>query len=136
MQATIRIKYVNQPREGKKMGSIKGDDGTIIGVYPDKLNLFQQGQTYTVEYDEGEGGFKRLKRIVPGAPSTLANDNSHDKGADIFVTGVIGRCFQGTGNLPPYAEVRDMVQRLRLAWAEGMKDGPADAVPEDKGAPF
>jgi hypothetical protein len=129
MQATIRIKYVNQPREGKKMGSIKGDDGTIIGVYPDKLSLFQQGQTYTVEYDEGEGGFKRLKRIIPGAPNTAPNTNgapAGDKEAGMFVMAVLGKCFEGTAQLPDRAALTDMVRSLKKAWKDGMTDLPSD----------
>lgn len=135
MQATLRVKYVNQPREGKKMGSIKGEDGTTIGVFPDKLSLFQQGQTYTVEYDEMDSGFKRFKRIIPGAPNTVSN-GGHDKAVEIFVTGVIGRCFQGTGNLPDDKAMTHMVQTLRIAWTLGMKAGPGDAVPEEDPAPF
>lgn len=136
MQATIKVKYVNQPREGKKMGSVKADDGTVIGVYPDKLSLFQQGQTYTVEYDEGDGGFKRLKRIIPGAPSTV-NGKTEDQGqCGMFVMGVIGRCFQGTSQLPDERTLIDMVRHLRKAWSGGMKDLPSNPPGTPGGGPI
>lgn len=48
--ATITVEYVNQPKPGKKMGSIKGSDGQYYGVWPNDLNQFRQGETVTIEY--------------------------------------------------------------------------------------
>lgn len=129
MQATVKVLFVNQPKEGQRKGSIKGDDGNYYGVWPDKLSLFQKGQTYTFEYTEqtAQNGrtYKDFKRIIPGAPST-ANGKPDETAVNIFVTGVIGRCFEGTGNMPGEAELTDMVKRLRKAWTAGMKPLPED----------
>src|SRR5437016_10598295 len=51
---TVTIAYVNQPKEGKKMGSIKTTNGQYFNVYLDKLGLFGVGQTYEIEYGSRE----------------------------------------------------------------------------------
>jgi hypothetical protein len=137
MQATVQVKFVNQPREGKKMGTIKCEDGTIIGVWPNKLNLFQQGQTYTIEYEQN-GDFKNFKRIIPGAPNTApSNGKSEDLGqCGMFIMGVMGRCFQGTSQLPDERVLTDIVRHLRKAWTNGMKDLPSDPPGMKGGGPI
>ena len=49
---TMTIAFVNPPKIGKGRGSIKGTDGTQLGCFADKLHLFDQGQTYDVEFTE------------------------------------------------------------------------------------
>ena len=46
----------------------------------------------------------------------------------IFVTGVIGRCFHGTGTLPSGEELRDMVYACQWAFKNGLK-GPRQPAP-------
>lgn len=62
--ATITVKYVNQPKPGKKMGSIKDTAGNIYGVYPEKLALFQQNGTFEIEYKQN-GDFKQVVGVKP-----------------------------------------------------------------------
>lgn len=66
---TITVKYVNQPRPGKKQGSVKDDNGTIYGVYPDKLSLFQPNATYEIEYKDSEWQGKTYHNIVSVKPA-------------------------------------------------------------------
>jgi hypothetical protein len=49
---TMTVKYVNPPKAGKQRGSIKGTDEQILGVFADKLHLFEPGTTYEIEYTE------------------------------------------------------------------------------------
>jgi hypothetical protein len=49
---TMTVKYVNPPKAGKQRGSIKGTDDQILGVFADKLSLFEPGSTYEIEYTE------------------------------------------------------------------------------------
>jgi hypothetical protein len=49
---TMTVKYVNPPKAGKQRGSIKATDGQILGVFADKLHLFEPGSTYEIEYTE------------------------------------------------------------------------------------
>ena len=62
--ATITVKYVNKPREGKKLGTIKTPDNQIYGVYPEKLGEFQENGIYDIEYRESQfpdgGSFKTI----------------------------------------------------------------------------
>jgi hypothetical protein len=49
---TMTVRYVNPPKLGKQRGSIKGIDDQILGVFADKMHLFEPGQTYEIEYTE------------------------------------------------------------------------------------
>jgi hypothetical protein len=49
---TMTVKYVNPPKAGKQRGSIKGTDDQILGVFADKMHLFEPGSTYEIEYTE------------------------------------------------------------------------------------
>lgn len=60
---TVTVQYVNAPKPGKKMGSIKTADGRYIGCWPDKLVRFQQGGTYTIK-TETQGDFTKVVDVV------------------------------------------------------------------------
>ena len=49
---TVKIKYVNQPKDGKARGSIKGTNDEFFGVHVSKLTMFEVGMTYDVSYTE------------------------------------------------------------------------------------
>jgi hypothetical protein len=49
---TITVKYVNQPKPGKKKGTVKTADGQMFGVWADKLAQFSPNMIYEVEYSE------------------------------------------------------------------------------------
>lgn len=62
---------------------------------------------------------------APAAPPPLARTATGiDKDAAIFVTGVIGRCFHGTGAMPDEEFISSMVKHLRRAFLSGMNDAP------------
>ena len=48
--AVIKVAFANPPKEGKKLASIKADDGQLYGVWPDKFGLFRPGRSYRVEF--------------------------------------------------------------------------------------
>jgi hypothetical protein len=50
--ATVKIKYVNSPKEGKTRGSVKGTNNEFFGVDVSKLSLFEVGMTYDIRYTE------------------------------------------------------------------------------------
>jgi len=50
--ATITIKYVNAPKEGKSRGSIKGANNEFFGVPANKLSQFEPGMTYDIRYTQ------------------------------------------------------------------------------------
>ena len=53
--ATVKVQYVNMPKEGKKKGSIKDTEGDYYGVWADKLHDFQAGETYEITFRENNG---------------------------------------------------------------------------------
>ena len=60
----VNISFVNPPKPGKKMGSIKTKDNITYWVYADKLAQFSPG-THTIEYsdDAGSDGKPFLKAL-------------------------------------------------------------------------
>jgi len=50
--ATITVKYVNAPKEGKSRGSIKGTNNEFFGVPANKLSQFEPGMTYDIRYTQ------------------------------------------------------------------------------------
>ena len=110
--ATIKVAYVNPPKEGAKSGSIKDTDGAYWGALPPILNQVAKGSTLDIEYTEktAQSGkvFRDIKRIIPrsqpaqsapqpgnGAqPKSAYTTGANDRA--IFVTGVVGRAL-GSG---------------------------------------
>ena len=77
--AEIEIAYVNAPKEGKKMGSIKTSDGTFYNVFPDKLSQFAKGAKYRIEYEarpkDGGGEWRTIKRIIGNGAVAAPSNN-------------------------------------------------------------
>ncbi|HEY6020489.1 MAG TPA: hypothetical protein VIY48_11470 [Candidatus Paceibacterota bacterium] len=126
--ATVTVAYINPPKPGKKMGSIKSQDGAYYGVWPDKLSMFEVGNTYSIVFTE-ENGFKNFKQMASdaqGNPTTrvMARAQAPHSGGDakaeeMFVMGFLNRCYQGACGVPPQAELTDGIRTLRAAWKDG-----------------
>jgi hypothetical protein len=52
--ASIDVRYVNQPAEGKRMASVKTTTNELYFVDPSQLGLFQPGRSYSIEFSERE----------------------------------------------------------------------------------
>lgn len=83
--AEIEVAYVNPPKEGKKMGSIKSKAGDYYWAYPNALEPFKQGMKCQIEYeakarDDGSE-FRTLKKLVGSshAPSMPKHNYSAAK---------------------------------------------------------
>jgi hypothetical protein len=64
----IEVKYVNQPKDGKQYGSIKGTNNESFPVKADRIREFAPGNRYELAIVEGNNGFKNIigvKLIVP-----------------------------------------------------------------------
>jgi hypothetical protein len=73
----MTVKYVNPPKAGKNRGSIKGADDSFLGVFADKLHLFEAGKTYDIEYlEQSVNGvvYKNVKSAtaIEGGTTTAA----------------------------------------------------------------
>jgi hypothetical protein len=133
--ADITVKYVNPPRPGKKMGSIKTTGDEYYNVWPDKLGLFNAGQNYNIEYDVNDQGFKSFKKLVGDsangqvpvgtlaaarahAPAPATRSGGDAKAAEMFVMGFMNRCYQGMGSVPPHGQLVIELRTLKSAWEE------------------
>lgn len=83
--ATITCQYINEPKPGKKSGSIKTAELGYISVWADKLPYFEKGQRYTVEYSIN-GDFKNFVRMAASAPQQIQSGGYNPPPAPTQVT--------------------------------------------------
>lgn len=133
MNATItaKVSFINQPKPGKKKGSIKTDSNLLIGCWPDKLALFQAGGTYEIEYSEQTVNgvtYKNVEKAKQVAAPTPATNGAAGGGYNtyrqtdpldaerMFVTAVVRAAIQA-GVLPIEAtNLANAVNECRRAW--------------------
>lgn len=67
---TMTIQFINPPKEGKARGFIKGTNETgasvSLGCFDDKLHLFERGQTYDIEFTDGQ--YQNVKTAILVSP--------------------------------------------------------------------
>ena len=68
LTATIEVKFVKPPATGKQYGSVKSSDNTWWPVKADRINQFQENNSYEVAYTEGTNGFRNIIGVKPLAP--------------------------------------------------------------------
>lgn len=140
--ATVKVDFVNPPKEGKKRGSIKGADGKYYWGTPAQIAMFQKGGTYTFEFDSkaddsGKVWHSITKLTEAAGPGAVPASGSGDGSTNIFVTGVVGRYLQGSAApWPDAADLEEMVRSAKNAWERGMKNEPAQkkasSFPDDE----
>lgn len=164
MQAQVTVTYVNHPAPGKKMGNIKTNELGTVFVWPNKLADFHGPGNYLIEYSEtppsqpGQNPFRKYESMLANpqqpavqqppppqpyqqprpAPLTYERDEpAHTQSCSIFVTGVIGRCLQGTGTFPDAHTLRSMIYNAKVAWETEMegKQAPQDPAQYDERNP-
>jgi hypothetical protein len=140
---TMTIKLINQPGSTGR-GSIVGTDDQRLGVFPEKVGLFEVGKTYAIEFTETDRGGKTLRNVksaklvaaspaaqsaAPTAPATNGNGNGngHKSGngnghsaafrtpEQLFVCEIL-TAYIGTGKCTNPAELKDTIVKLRDAW--------------------
>lgn len=89
--ASVTVQFVNQPKPGKKFGSIKTDELGYLSVKPENLSLFTKGAKYVVEYTE-KGEYKDFVRIVE-APKPHAVGGSESWQVPNFVSNIVGQAI-------------------------------------------
>lgn len=127
---TITVAFVNEPKPGKKFGSIKSEGGIYYSVKPDQLALFKKGGTYEIQYGfDKTNTYRNFERIVGAAPSNSTHaSNGQTKSIEMFVMGTIGRALQGSGTFPDEADLTEWVRAARKAWLNGFSDGASKAA--------
>jgi hypothetical protein len=122
-KAWVSPQFINQPKPGKKKGSIKDNVLGYVWMDPDALNHFKRGQRIYIEYSD-DGNFKNLVGFPNPAPHQVAPQPQQMAPAvprqappprpmqpnfpapatdvdptamNIFVTGIVGRAL-GSGH--------------------------------------
>ena len=102
---TLTVKLINPPGSTGR-GSIVGTDDQRLGVFPEKVALFEVGKTYEIEFTETDRNGKTLrnvksaKQVAGPSPQTsqaasppAANGNGHGYGhkdsEQIFVVALL-----------------------------------------------
>lgn len=131
---TVKATYVNPPKPGKRSGSIKGDNGSYYGFEPSKFQPIV-GKTYDITYTVSPDGkwnnvmeLREVVSLVSGGPGATASGSVSgiSQSEAIFVTGVIGRAFHGTGNIPGEDQLTTMVRACVAAFRAGTAPAEAD----------
>lgn len=112
-----------------KPGYIKGTDGTQIGLWPEKENLFQIGKTYEIEYTETEKNGRTYKNVKgakdTGAPVTsplpvkgesVRRETSDRDAERMFVCSILGSFIEAGQVGLDKAQLWNATQMLRLLW--------------------
>lgn len=89
-QITVTPKYVNEPKEGKRYGSINAD-GTYYSFDAKKIptSTFQKGVAIDIEYVQNEQGYNSITRVrqkqqapaAPGISGTMPTRGGTDPNA-------------------------------------------------------
>lgn len=128
--ATVKAVFVNSPKNANsKWCSIKGEDKLYYNYEQGKFDPVK-GRTYVIEFDEktrDDGSkWRPIKKLTlaeqsGGGTSYTGGVTGPTQSMEIFITGVIGRCFQGTATMPSEQELTSMVMFCKRAWVNGLK---------------
>ena len=136
----VTVKFVNQPKPNKKMGSINTEEEGYIWCWPEQLDQMTSGRSYKIIF-ERSGDFKTLKEIIPHETSSEPSDKpsppksddweKHDlrRAARMHVTGVMGRAYQGTGTVPSFEETKHKTMELYDGFMAGIREIESQEAP-------
>ncbi len=129
---TVTIAFVNEPKVGKKFGSIKSEDGTYYSVKPEQLALFKKGGTYEIQYGlDKTNTYRNFERIVGASPKNQNIANGHTKSVEMFVMGTIGRSIQGSGTFPDEEVLFEWINAARSAWSRAFAVNKSEDMNDD-----
>ena len=144
-QTTIHVAEVHPPGMGKKMATVKTQDGDVYGFFPDAGFIITAGDTYDIEYSTREykgRDYHRITAATPAARGAVGHSGSSDaepgveKDEHIFVTGIVGRAMgSGKFGVTDIALLTKAAAAAYKDWQEGAADiWGDDAGPEERGA--
>jgi hypothetical protein len=130
---TMTIKLINPPGSTGR-GSIVGTDDQRLGIFPEKVALFEVGKTYEIEYTETDRNGKTLrnvkgaKQVAGPTPQALQasppapTGNGHYRQTDpvdaerMFVTKLLGDAITSGAVKFDKQELWSATQMLRGLW--------------------
>lgn len=131
--ATITPTYVNQPKPGKKLGSIKDAAGNFYLCPPVLLAGFRVGVPTSFEFksapkQDGSGDWLTVTSVAGMAEQPVRQQRGNAKTPEdqenIFVCGVVNHAIAYQGYKLDVRSLTLLVQDARTAWREGSKDSP------------
>jgi len=120
---TIIPKYINSPKPGKRLGSVKDQDDTLWLTPPEAMAGMVVGLASLVEwvplvFQDGTQGKKitSSRPVDSGAtrPSMVTTANGVDKEEHIFITGIVGRAM-GSGKFAD-TDIPLLTKAAKDAW--------------------
>lgn len=125
----MTVQYINEPKPGRKRGSIKSTDGTLLGCWGDKLSLFEVGKTYDIEYSEASDNgtvyrnvqkAKEVARAAAAKPTadavTPRYETSPRDSERMFVTSILNAFIQSGQLRLDEQELSHATQTLRAVY--------------------
>lgn len=121
--ATINVKYVNPPKEGKSRWTIKTSDGVLYGLSATLANQMKAGNSYQVTYKESEFRgqmYKTIESVQQATGSAPSHGGTDDKTAErIFVCGAVNSQLSNS-TVNPNMTMTDAVELVNL-WRDVWK---------------
>jgi hypothetical protein len=122
---TMTIKLINQPGSTGR-GSIVGTDDQRLGVFPEKVGLFEVGKTYEIEYTETD-----RRRQPQGQPAAngQGNGNGHyretsDKDAErMWVCATLTALIRAGEVKNDKRQLWETTNMLRALWSHSFGNG-------------
>lgn len=139
--AQISVKFVNQPAQGRKDGSVKLANGEYWNVPLGLLGQFAPNTNYSVEFTEKAGTgqyagrtFRTINRIISAeAPKAASSGGSKYGQTDdataerIFICGAVNAAIQaGQINVTDGPGTLEIVRKLREVWKRSFGAKPAE----------
>jgi hypothetical protein len=120
--ALIKVAFANPPKAGKKLASIKTDEGAIFGVWPDKFGLFQPGRAYRVEFSTRSYQGKDYHTITKCEPADAASTAPGTapaigaNGEQVFVTTILAAAVKACTVANTEQALLDYARMLRAVY--------------------
>lgn len=136
---TITPSFVNPPGEGKKMGSVKLKDNTLMLALPSVLSQMQPRSTYEVEYTEETPTFKyrTIKSVKAASAVAPASGGGYGQDKDtpmrIFICGAYNNAIQaGQLNILNEDDCLKAVEIQKRVWRQTLSVEAAAKAKKDE----
>jgi hypothetical protein len=137
--ATIEVKHVYPPKDGKQYGAIRGANNDSYPVKKDRIHEFMPGNRYEIAWTEGNNGFKNIIGVkplnvpAPQAQGTFSaippqtNGHAHaatqvSKSEEIFVCGGLYRDIESNRVGASEDELVERTILWRNVWRRAFMD--------------
>jgi hypothetical protein len=138
---TVKVQYVNPPKEGRKTGSIKTAEGEYFDVFPGMLPEFKQGGSYEIEYasrDYNGKTYHSVKSILNGTngatgtgetPDARQNSIVRQHSQEMAMRYLAAKIAAGPSQMPDNEQLRALIDWFQRDASRVAVDPAKKAVP-------